>query len=213
MERSFFNPNKIKTSKNLILIPFLSDKKILKLIEDQAIGKRRILSSVLFSYADYDVLYGFLGYSNLLTVIEFIKNVRDKNIFFLGTAGSLNKAINYPELLNVYETYPGGIFNHFTDKKSLFLKKAGEVSLSDVKGISVDIIQRENLTWYESVKNCNLDVVDMEIFPLRWYFGVEFTAFVVTSDMVSDTGIFTFNREKVKEKMFQGYNEIIGMIK
>ncbi len=213
MKNSFFNPNKIEISDNLILIPFFPDGKVLKFVEESAVRQRKILSSYLFSYPDYDVLYGFLGYSNLLTIIEFIQNVRKKNVFFLGTAGSLKKTGNYPELLSVSEIYPEGIFKYFTNEESLSLTKIDSAFVKNVTGISIDIIQRENSEWYENVKSHNFGIVEMEIFPLRWYLGVEFTAFVVTSDIVSDSGILYFNRKSVKEKMFQGYKKILEMIK
>ncbi|MCK4890480.1 MAG: hypothetical protein KAS97_11165, partial [Candidatus Aminicenantes bacterium] len=137
----------------------------MKKIEAGSIKKKSILSSVMYSYSDYDVLYGFLGYSNLLTLLEFISRIREKNIYFLGTAGSLNPDLNKPEVLNVEKVFPGSIFKYFTDKEFLNLKKSDIPGLGNANGISVDLIQRENPLWYEGVKQMDIDIVEMEIFP------------------------------------------------
>ena len=157
MNSHFFKPKKIDTSSNLILLPFFPHKEYLKKIEEGSVKKKNILGSVMYSYSDYDVLYGFLGYPNLLTLLEFVSMIREKNIYFLGTAGSLNPEMNKPEVLNVEKVFPGSVFKYFTDEEFLNLKKSAVPSLRNVNGISIDLIQREDPDWYEGIKHKHLD--------------------------------------------------------
>ena len=213
MNSHFFKPKKIDTSRNLILLPFFPQREYLKKIEAGSIKKKSILSSVMYSYSDYDVLYGFLGYSNLLTLLEFISRIREKNIYFLGTAGSLNPDLNKPEVLNVEKVFPGSIFKYFTDKEFLNLKKSDIPGLGNANGISVDLIQRENPLWYEGVKQMDIDIVEMEIFPLCWYMEKEITAHIVVSDIVSESGIINLNRKQIAEESVRGFEYILESIK
>lgn len=209
----FFKPKKIETSRNLILLPFFPQQEYLKKIMERSIRKKSILGSVMYSYADYDVLYGFLGYSNLLTILEFVSMIREKNIYFLGTAGSLNPDLNKPEVLNVEKVFPGSIFKYFTDKDFLNLKKSDITGMKNVNGISIDLIQRENHEWFESVRQKKLDIVEMEIFPLCWYLEKEITAHIVVSDIVSEAGIINLNRKQIAEEFVRGFESILESMK
>ncbi|MCK5221767.1 MAG: hypothetical protein KAR14_09310, partial [Candidatus Aminicenantes bacterium] len=133
-------------------------------IKDNAASRKNILSSVLYNFEGYDLLYGFLGYPNLLTILEFISSIRKKNIFFLGTAGSLNPEFDTPEALNVEKIYPDSVFRDFSEKKFLTLNRIDNSDFKNVDGISVDLIQRESPEWYKGVKKKGLDIVEMELF-------------------------------------------------
>ncbi len=213
MNSHFFNPKKIETSGNLILLPFFPQREYLKKIEEGSIRKKRILSSLIYSYSDYDVLYGFLGYPNLLTLLEFISMIREKNIYFLGTAGSLNPDFQKPELLNVEKIFPGSIFKYFSEKQFLNLNRSVISKIKNVNGISVDLIQREDPDWYEDVRQKKMDIVEMEIFPLCWYMKKEITAHVVVSDVVSGSGITSLNRKQIGEEAVSGFEYILESIK
>ncbi len=202
MNSYFFNPQKTEISENLLLIPYMPDKKYLKMIEETSISRKHILGSILYSYKDYDVLYGFLGYSNLLTLLEFFSEVRNKNIFFIGTAGSLNPSHNIPEILNVNKIYPGAIFNYFSKDNYFDMNDLKNDNLKTGCGISIDLIQRENSQWYEEMKKRELDFVEMELFPLRWYIGKKISALVILSDQVTDTGIRTFEQKKDQRRIY-----------
>lgn len=208
MNSHFFNPVKTEISQNLLLLPFMPDRKYLKMIEENSISRKHILGSVLYSYKDYDVLYGFLGYSNLLTLLEFISGIREKNIFFIGTAGSLNYLLDKPEILNVERVYPGSIFTYFSDDKYLDLDSSGMSGVKIGSGISIDLIQREDHQWFSEMKKRDLDFVEMELYPLRWYLGKNFHALVVLSDQITESGIRTFNKNKIKEEFIRGFEMI-----
>lgn len=213
MSSHFFNPKKLETSGNLILLPFFPDLKYFNKIEESAVSRKDILSSVLYEFSGYDLLYGFLGYPNLLTVLEFISNIREKNIYFLGTAGSLNPALDEPQVLNVEKIYPDSVFRGFSEDKFLTLNRDNNPGIKNVNGISVDLIQRECPEWYGVVKNMDLDIVEMELFPLRWYLKKSLTALVVLSDIVSETGIRTFNRKRISKESVNGFERILEKIR
>ncbi len=213
MNSHFFKPKKIETADNLILLPFFPQRKYLKKIEEGSIKRRRILGSVLYGYSDYEVLHGFLGYSNLLTLLEFISKIREKNVYFLGTAGSLNPDLHKPEVLNVKKVFPGAVFKHFTDNEFFNLNISEIPGMRNVNGISVDLIQREDPIWYENIKKMDVDVVEMEIFPLCWYMGKSVTAYVVLSDLISRSGISGFKGEKIGEESVIGFEHILESIK
>ena len=208
MNSHFFNPEKTEISQNLLLLPFMPDRKYLKMIEENSIRRKHILGSILYSYKDYDVLYGFLGYSNLLTLLEFISGIREKNIFFIGTAGSLNQLLDKPEILNVERVFPGSIFTYFSDDKYLDLDSSGMSGVKKGSGISIDLIQREDPQWFSEMKKRGLDFVEMELYPLRWYLEKNFHALVVLSDQITESGIRTFNKNKIKEEFIRGFEMI-----
>ena len=213
MNSYFFNPQKTEIPENLILLPFMPDKDYLKRLEDTSLGRKHILGSTLYSFDYYSVLYGFLGYSNLLTVLEFIAGIRNKNVYFIGTAGSLNPSFEKPEILSVKKIYPGSIFNYFTDDDHYELKETGIPGLKKGIGISIDLIQRENSQWYREMKSRKIDFVEMELFPLKWYLGNQLSALVILSDLVTETGIVKFKRKKINEEFIKGFELIKSEIK
>ena len=213
MNSYFFNPQKTEISENLLLLPYMPDQKYLKMIEESSISRKHILGSVLYSYKDYNVLYGFLGYSNLLTLLEFFSDVRNKNIYFIGTAGSLNPSHDIPEILKVKKIYPGEIYSYFSKDKYYDMNEFENTNLKTGSGISIDLIQREDYLWFKEMKKRELDFVEMELFPLRWYIGKNISALVVLSDQITETGIRTFERKKIKEELIKGFEMIKMEIK
>ncbi|MCJ7483646.1 MAG: hypothetical protein MUO31_11855, partial [Thermodesulfovibrionales bacterium] len=66
-----------------------------------------------------------------------------------------------------------------------------------VRGVSVDVLQRETPAWLAEQHALKTDIVEMELFPLRCFLGRPFHALVVLSDRVEEKGISPF-REKAK---------------
>jgi hypothetical protein len=207
-----FNPVKFKTSDNIILIANFPHSAYIKKIEHEADVKRRILGSRLFSFPKFDILYGFIGYPNLLTLIEFISDIKKKNIFFLGTAGCLNIEYERSAILNVKEISAGGIFEYFGKGSTFSMNGLNDRRVPDVKGVSVDLIQREDTEWFSHITKTDVDIVEMEIYPLRWYIGNNFTAVVVTTDMVTKTGVFPFSRKETGENAVRAFEIILEKI-
>lgn len=209
MNMSFFNPERIKCAETLILIPYFPEKKYFRKNIESADRKKGILGSSLYHFHGYDILHGFLGYSYLLTLLEFIQDVRQKTVFFLGTAGSINSQIPGPSISVVSEIFPGGIFKHFADEKMFYLNHFEDDAIPSVKGMSVDIIQREDPEWLRETEKRGIRIVEMEIYPLMWYLGKKFNTLVVTSDNVTVNGINSFNRKETGEKFVEAYEMIL----
>ncbi|MCK4890998.1 MAG: hypothetical protein KAS97_13765, partial [Candidatus Aminicenantes bacterium] len=59
----------------------------------------------------------------------------------------------------------------------------------------------------------DIDIVEMEIFPLCWYMEKEITAHIVVSDIVSESGIINLNRKQIAEESVRGFEYILESIK
>lgn len=213
MNQHFFNPEKSIISENIILVPYIPGPGYPELTGERPVRKKRILGSTLFSFGTYDVLTGFIGYSNLLTLLEFIAEVRLKNVYFVGTAGSLNPEFNHPDVIEAGTIYPGSVFTTFFENRCLQLKSSRNKELKRGTGITIDLIQRENPGWFREVTAKEIDFAEMELYPLRWYLGKPFSAYVVLSDQISESGISTFKRTEVVEQLLRIFSIIKVEIK
>ncbi len=72
-----------------------------------------------------------------------------------------------------------------------------------MRGVSVDVIQRETPAWLAAQRAQRADIVEMELFPLRWFLGRPFRALVVLSDRVEATGIRPFADKDKFNREFQ----------
>jgi hypothetical protein len=213
MEQLLFNPQRIELPAHLILIPQFWDKDYYGKLKKEALGCLDLINSELLIFPEYTVIAGFLGYPHILTLLEFIENVREKEIFFLGTAGSLNERINRPMTLLAAEIYSTEILDHFSDEKSYPLKSINSGGLRKARGVTVDIIQRETPTWLREQVKREIDFVEMELFPLRAYLDKPFTAIVVTTDLLRESGIEVFPDKKLLHQEFvKSYEMIVEII-
>ncbi len=215
MEQILFNPQRIELPKHLVLIPQFWDKDYYEKLKKEALGCLNLIHSDLLIFPDYTVIVGFLGYPHILTLLEFIENVREKEIYFLGTAGSLNEAIDRPIPLAVTEIYSTAILDHFSEEKSFPLKSMNmnPGNPREARGVTVDIIQRETPAWLREQVKRKIDFVEMELFPLRVYLDKPFYAIVVTTDLLKESGIEVFPDKKLLAREFVGsYESIVKMI-
>lgn len=97
MAETLFNPVRYDIPEKLLLIPYFSDKKYFSHIKENAAKSFSLFHSTVLIFESYSIITDFIGYSQLLTILEFINNVRNKKVYFLGTAGSLNPQFNSPE--------------------------------------------------------------------------------------------------------------------
>ncbi|MCP5105612.1 MAG: hypothetical protein GY950_19655 [bacterium] len=142
--------------------------------------------------------------------MEFIKEARKKEVFFLGTAGSMNEAIAEPISLEVEAIYSTAILDYFSSWKSLPLKTFDSENFRKAKGVTVDIIQRETPSWLKEQVHLGMDFVEMEIFPLRVYLEKPFHAVVVTTDLLKETGVEVFpDKKRLKEEFVKSYRFIV----
>ena len=209
MKNLLFNPQRIELPKHLVLIPQFWDKNYYEELKKSARGSFNLLHSDMLFFAKYTVIAGFLGYPHILTLLEFIRDVREKEIYFLGTAGSLKETLHSPIPLEVEEIYSTEILDHFSTEKCLPLKPLPQGDLRKAKGVTVDIIQRETPTWLREQVERGLDFVEMELFPLRVYLEKPFYAVVVTSDLLKESGIEVFPDKQLLQREFVRSYELI----
>jgi hypothetical protein len=210
MQKKLFDPQRLDLPGNLILIPQFMDNDYYQTLKKKAYGCINLLHSDLLIFDGYSMVVNFLGYPHILTLLEFIKEVRSKEIFFLGTAGSLNPAYDHPLPLTVEEIYSTEILDHFAAEHALPLMPLGSGNLNKAKGVTVDIIQRETTTWLRQQVERGLDFVEMELFPLRVYLEKPFKAVVVTSDLLKETGIVVFEDKKLLQKEYVRCYELMS---
>jgi len=208
-----FNPDKMELPPNLLLIPQFWDTGYYEELKKKARGNFKLLTGEILLFDEYTVIVGFLGYPNILTLLEFIRGVKEKEVFFLGTAGSLNPDIREPIALDVEAIYSTAILDYFSSRKQFPLKPFDGGNLRKAKGVTVDIIQRETDTWLKEQVRRGMDFVEMEIFPLRAYLEKPFTAIVITSDLLTESGIRVFpDKKRLKEEFVKSYELIVNSL-
>jgi hypothetical protein len=209
MKNTLFNPKRMELPDHLILIPQFWDKDYYENLKKKAYGCIELIHSDLLIFGDYTVIVGFLGYPHILTLLEFIEGVREKEIYFLGTAGSMNPAIDRPMPLVVDEIYATDMLEQFGESLSFKLKPFENSGMKKARGVTVDVIQRETQDWLRLQLKRGLDFVEMELYPLRVYLEKPFRAIVVASDLIKDTGIQVFPDKKLLAKEFVAAYELI----
>ncbi len=209
MEKQLFAPKTMNLPGSLLLVPQFWDKDYYNRLKQRASGVINLVLSELLLFENYTAVVGFLGYPHILTILQFIEGVKDKEIYFLGTAGTMNEAYNQPRPLLVEEIFSTELLDHFAPETSYGMKTFDTPVLPRVKGVTVDIIQRETAPWLREQVKRGMDFVEMEIFPLRAYLEKPFTALVVTSDLLKETGIEVFPNKKELARQFVATYELI----
>ena len=148
------------------------------------------------------VVSGFIGYPHLLTLLQMIDGLAEKEIYFLGSAGVLNSRWREPTVLQIETIHSSSIFKRFSKSSSLALKTFPAGPFPDASGVSVDVIQRETQAWLEAQRRKKIDIVEMELFPLRWFLQKPFHALVVLSDRVEPSAIRPFTDKKKFQREF-----------
>ena len=143
----------------------------------------------------------------------WVADLADKEVFFLGSAGALKPRFREPAALQVGEIISSSIFKRFSRAASLPLKKFADRSFPVVRGVSVDVLQRETPAWLAGQRSLKTDVVEMELFPLRCFLGRPFHALVVLSDRMEEKGISPFrDKEKFNSEFNRAFNAITRYI-
>jgi len=197
MKPSLFHPRQFATPPALVLVPFFSQNSLFATLQKQARRRQDLLHSSLLWFENMAIISGFIGYPHLLTLLGLIADLADKEVFFLGAAGALKPRFREPAALQVGEIRSSSIFKRFSRAASLPLKRFADRSFPVVRGVSVDVLQRETPAWLAEQHALKTDIVEMELFPLRCFLGRPFHALVVLSDRVEKKGISPF-REKAK---------------
>ena len=158
------------------------------------------------------VISGFLGYPHLFTLLALVAGLEEKEVYFLGSAGALAPRFREPAALQVTEVIPSAVFTRFS-RRALALKRFAAPAFPAVRAVSVDVIQRETPAWLAAQRARRAEVVEMELFPLRWFLGRPFRALVVLSDRVEATGIRPFaDKDRFNEEFQRAFQAITRTI-
>lgn len=212
MTKQLFTPKQFDLPAHLILVPQFWAKDYFIELDSRANTSIELIQSQWLLFDHYTLITGFLGYPHLLTILEFIKNLRQKEIYFLGTAGSLDERFNQPLPLWCQEIHSTQILDHFAPHTSYSMKTPENTPIPKVKGVTTDIIQRETDHWLREQIQKGISFVEMEIFPLRVYLGKPFHAMVVTSDLLRESGIDIFKDKKSLQRQFVNSYQLITQL-
>lgn len=159
------------------------------------------------------VISGFIGYPHLLTLLQLVAGLADKEIYFLGSAGAIDRRFKEPKVLQVSQIYSSSVLKRFSGKSSFPLEVFPDAPFPGVAGVSVDIIQRETPSWLAAQRLKKIAIVEMELFPLRWFLGRPFHALVVLSDRVEPSGIRPFaEKQKFQSEFARAFDFIVKQI-
>jgi len=213
MKPSLFQPRQVDIPPALVLIPYFPQAALFNDLQKKALRRQNFLHSCLLWFENMAIISGFIGYPHLLTLLQRIAGLDGKEIYFLGSAGALQPRFREPATLQVGEIRPGSHFKRFSRSRALKLKPFGGDAFPVVSGVSVDIIQRETPTWLAEQRALKTGIVEMELFPLRWFLGKPFYALVVLSDQVQQTGIRPFReKDKFNNEFQRAFQAIIREI-
>jgi hypothetical protein len=213
MNSSLFQPRQFVTPPSLVLVPYFTQNSLFTTLQKQARRQQDFLHSSLLWFENMAVISGFIGYPHLLTLLQMIAGLADKEIYFLGSAGATDRRFKEPAALQVSKICSSSILKRFSSKSSFPLKTFPDGSFPSVRGVSVDIIQRETPSWLTEQRAGKIAVVEMELFPLRWFLQKPFHALVVLSDRVEPAGIRPFaDRQKFQCEFERALNYIIRYI-
>jgi hypothetical protein len=215
MKPSLFQPRRFQTPGSLVLVPYFAEKSLFASLQKRASKRRDFLHSSLLWFENMALISGFLGYPHLLTLLALVDGLPGKEIYFLGSAGAIDPRFSEPEALQVGEIRPGSIFKRFSNSRPLPLKvfTGSPAPFPAVSGVSVDIIQRETPSWLATQRSLHTGIVEMELYPLRWFLRKPFHALVVLSDRVEPTGIRPFaDKQKFQREFAAAFNFIVNRI-
>jgi hypothetical protein len=213
MKPSLFQSQQFVIPPSLVLVPYFPLGSLLASLQKRAIRQQNFLHSSLLWFDKMAVLSGFVGYPHLLTLLQLIAALPEKEIYFLGSAGAINTRFKEPKALQVSKIYSSSILKRFSRKSNFPLKIFPAGSFPSVSGVSVDIIQRETQGWLTAQRLNKIDIVEMELFPLRWFLQKPFHALVVLSDRVEPSGIRPFaDKQKFQSEFARAFDYIINHI-
>ena len=213
MKPSLFRPRQFAVPPSLVLVPYFPPGPLLAGLQKQALRRQDFLNSSLLWFENMAVISGFIGYPHLLTLLALVADLADKEVYFLGSAGALAPRFRQPLALQVGEIHGSSVFSRFARAGALPLKTFAGRPFPVARGVSVDLVQRETPSWLAAQRRRGIDIVEMELFPLRWFLGRPFQALVVLSDRVRATGILPFpEKEKFKSEFARAFQHIARYI-
>ncbi len=202
----------LKTKKKILLIPYFWDQDLYKQLKKESLKTHKIYFSEHLIFDNYSIITGFLGYPQILSLLNII-DINEKEFFFLGTAGSLNKSIIEPVSINITDIYSSSIYKLFSKAKILPLNIINNNQIKKGTCVSVDIPMRETKNWLKTQRKQNIDAVEMEIFPIRVFIKKPLTAIIIITDKVSgNKNIKLMNKKLIKNEFFNSFNMITNLL-
>jgi purine-nucleoside phosphorylase len=199
----------LETKKKILLIPYFWDRNLYKELIKDAVKVNDIFLSQYIEFKNYSIITGFMGYPHILTILGMINNLKEKDFFFLGTAGAVDDTINSPISLNITDIYSSSVLKLFSKQNKFHLKKINEVKINYGKCVSVDIPSRETKQWLQHQRNLKIDVVEMELFPIRAFIQKPFTAMLIVTDKVRENKKIRLMNIKLIKKEFSKSFQLI----
>lgn len=211
IKNSLFKVKQIEiNSNNIIFIPNFLDKKLLQDLQKKSLKNHKILNCEILILRNYAVIHNFLGYSQLYTLLIFLELSKVAEIYFCGTAGILNdKNIKEITLFSSQRVGVGVNIEGFM-KQNLSLKTIKDKDINILpSALSIDIVQRENKFWLNEYEK-DYQLVDMELFFLRYYAKKEITNILIATDSIEYDKIRFLSREKniLKDKFHKAFKII-----
>lgn len=203
MKPSLFQPRQFAFPPSLVLVPYFPPGPMAAALRKKARRRQEFLHSSLLWFDRMAVISGFIGYPHLLTLLQRVAGLDEKDVYFLGAAGALLPRFREPQAVQVTEIRSSSVFRRFSRSAALPLKGFADPSFPAVSGVSVDVVQRETADWLAGQRSLRTGIVEMELFPLRCFLGRPFHALVVVSDRVLATGIRPFGEKEKFQREFE----------
>jgi hypothetical protein len=122
MKPSLFQPRQFIIPHSLVLIPYFSQSSVFTALQKKALRRQDFLHSSLLWFENMAVISGFIGYPHLLTLLQMIAGLADKEIYFLGSAGAIGSRFKEPTTLQVSKIYSSSIYKRFSKKSNFPLQ-------------------------------------------------------------------------------------------
>ena len=208
--KPLFSPPSVSVQPHLLLIPRFIDPALRKKVRGQSAQCQRRLGSEWVNGEGMTVISGFMGYPHILTLLAFVDLARVEKISFLGTAGTLGPERS-PGLVHIEGVWSSGPLRTFSRRPYLELEGETFPGVETVRGVSVDMIQRETPEWLKRQRQRGARIVEMELFPLRAKIKKPITALMVLSDRITHRGIIPFtDRNAMSEAFLRGWRLLTG---
>jgi len=189
MPNHLFRPRRIDLPPRLLLVPRWLDRAVGARVQREAAHSQNLWGATLHILPACAVLSGFFGYPHLLTLLEAIAGIQDKEITLLGSAGAIDPRFARPQVVEVSSCAAYGPLARFHKAALLPLTAAPGVSGERVTAVTVDLLQRETPAFLCRAAHQGWQVVEMELFPLLAYLERPPTAALVLTDRLTRLGI------------------------
>jgi len=189
MPNHLFRPRRVDLPPRLLLVPRWLDRAVGARVQHEAIRSQGLFGATLHTFPRHAVLSGFFGYPHLLTLLEVIAGVQDKEIVLLGSAGAIDPRLAVPRAVEVSFCAGYGPLARFHQVPLRPLTAASGMDGEPITAVTVDLLQRETPTFLRHAARKGWQVVEMELFPLLAYLTRPPAATLVLTDRLTRLGI------------------------